>query len=133
MSGILDDLIKSANNVPITGVVVGLFGAFVSEYDEFKFDTSHHTISEVAKEVKKRYGDGVFGFRRCYYIHGKQHFHDKGWVYLSGKVELKNDIFDRNLPDEKILRSNMECNNLAAIIKVRGRAFPFNKDDIVLN
>ena len=133
MGAILEQLIKQANSTPITGVYVGLFGAFFSETDEFQFDTEKRDVNAIAKEVRRRYGKMAFGFRRCYYLHGKQKFSDKGWIYLSGDVESKEDVFKKNLPNEDILRRNMEFNDIQAIIRMAGHAFPFNKEDKLLS
>ena len=133
MSAILNSLMRKMNLKPVTCVMVGLFGTFFSEEDEFEFDTANTTLVDVAKEVRKRYGDGAFGFRRCYYLHGEQHFTDKGWVYLSGEINRKDDVFARNLESESILRGNMEYNHINAVLKTNGRFFPFAKDDIVLD
>ena len=133
MGAILEQLIKQANSTPVTGVYVGLFGAFFSETDEFQVDTDKCDINTIAKEVRKRYGEMAFGFRRCHYLHGERKFNDAGWIYFSGDIESKEEVFKKNLPNENILRKNMEYNDIPAIIRMAGRAFPFNKEDKLLS
>ena len=133
MGAILEKLIKQANSTPITGVYVGLFGTFFSETDEFPFDTDKRDVNAIAKEVRKRYGKMAFGFRRCYYLHGEQKFRDKGWIYLSGDIESKDEVFKKNLPNEDILRNNMKFNDVPAVIRMEGHVFPFNKEDKLLS
>ena len=133
MGAILEQLIKQANSTPVTGVYVGLFGAFFSETDEFQFDTDKCDINTIAKEVRKRYGKMAFGFRRCYYLHGEQKFRDEGWIYLSGDIESKDEVFKKNLPKEDILRNNMKFNDVPAVIRMEGHVFPFNQKDKLLS
>lgn len=130
---ILSSIVAAANSTPAHGVEVGLYGFFFSESSEFPMDDTSD-IFEVAKEVVKRYGDRAYGFRRCYYLHGVQHFVDEGWAFLSGKVRTASEVLSGTSPRERILRDNVKINGMRAVIDLLGgRVFPFDpQKDVII-
>lgn len=125
--------VSNANTTPIHGVMVALYGFIVSDSDEFRMaDTSN--VRKVAKKVAEKYGGRAYGFRRCFYLKGKQHFIDKGWVYLNGTVRTAKDVLAGNDPSEQILRNNVRINGMKAVIEIGRSAFQFDPNkDLVIN
>lgn len=123
-------------------VLVGLFGFFLSEVDDFYVSYSKlDDLESICKLVRKRYGNMAFGFRRLRPV-GHQPFGrddeylDPGWIYIcGGKVESAKEVLSRDDPKEEVLRSNIRCNKIAAILKTPvGKTFQFDpKKDIVLD
>lgn len=59
-----------------------------------------------------------------------------GMYYINGKVESLEEVEARNSPDERILRSNMRCNDYTHIVKTtNGYSWtqPLNPGDKVVN
>lgn len=118
-------------------VHVGLFGFFLSEVDDFYVSYGKvDDLESICKLVRKRYGDMAFGFRRLRPFGNDDEYLDPGWIYIcGGKVESAKEVLSRDDPKEKILRSNIRCNKIAAILKTPvGKTFQFDpKKDIVLD
>ena len=128
----MSKLIEESNSTPVYGVLVGLFGFFVSDMDEFQMDDTSD-LYKVSDAVMSRYGHRAFGFRRCFYLHGKQHFTDAGWVYLHGKIRTADEILNSDNPSERILRENVRINGIKSVIDTGGRTFPFDPEkDVIL-
>lgn len=129
---ILDKVIKEANSTPVYGVQVGLLGSFFSDEDEFPISDISNLLA-VAKEVEEKYGIRAYGFRRCYYLRGKKHFLDDGWVFFRGTVRTAAQVLAETSPSEQILRDNVRWNHMSAVINTAGRTFPFTLGkDIIL-
>ena len=130
----LEKITAKASKTPANGVKVGLYGFMFSESSEFQMDDTSD-IHKVAAEVRRRYGCRAYGFRRCYYLHGRQDFVDKGWVFLGGTVRTANEVMIANDPSEHTLRINIKCNDMKAVIYLAsGQVFVFNPDkDILLD
>ncbi len=105
-------------------VIVGLFGFFLSEVDDFYVSYSKlDDLESICKLIRKRYGNMAFGFRRLRPF-GQRPFGrddeylDPGWIYIcGGKVESAKEVLSRDDPKEEVLRSNIRCNKIAAILK----------------
>lgn len=95
----------------------------------------------MAKDIVGRHGATPFAFyfttrsRKKTDLDSKQTARSCTY-YLGGKVETLEEVEARNLPDERILRSNMECNGYARII-VNTNSWkvtqPLRDDDVVLD
>lgn len=97
-------------------------------------ETSRKKISDPdPKKVKQV--DGAYGFRiikQEQVLDGSGVFKGSqkylpGEYYFNGAVYTLNQVKDQ-FPDEKILISNMECNNYKKVIKCGHRFFPFDKN-----
>lgn len=95
---------------------------------------------KLAAEITERYGAKPYGFR--FTTRGREdHELDSKVIatspmhYFGVKVETLAEVQARNLPDERILRSNMECNGYDRIVVTTSGwkwTQPLNADDIVL-
>lgn len=84
---------------------------------------------ELAKDVEERYSAKPYGFSfTTYETYGpivedgvefkadQKKLESSGIYYITGKVESAKEILSRTDSDERILRSNIECNNIKAIV-----------------
>ena len=111
---------------------VCMYGFFLSEETYIPVNDVTDVLS-IAEKIMKEFHERAFAFRRMTVASKKAKYIDPGWLYLSGKVELKSEVFARNDPQEDILRTNMEHNDLDAIIRIFDHAMPFDpKKDVNL-
>lgn len=76
---------------------------------------------EMSHSVMERYGARPYGFYFTTRGRGSNDLDSKqvassNFYYLGGKIETRAEVFARNDPKERILRSNMECNGIDRIV-----------------
>ena len=94
----------------------------------------------MSADIVERHGARPYAFKFTTRSRGPDDLDSKvtassGYYYLGGKVETRDEIEARNLPVEKILRSNMRCNGWDRIwTSTQGYRWtqPLNADDVVL-
>ena len=116
-------------------------GTFVAEMSTKEIDLwDIDKAVKMSYGIKERYGATPYGFQFITKGRGISDLDSKvtkrsSMFYLGGEVLTLEDVKDRNDPSDKILISNMECNNYKRVItnansyKFTG---PFNKGDVVL-
>lgn len=124
------------------------FVTFVSPGTLFHEETTEEIESwdvpkavEMSRKIVERHGARPFAF---YFTTRKRTENDlDSWesarssrYYLGGRVETLSEVRKRNLPDEQILLSNMECNGWDKII-VNTNSYrttqPFLEGDVLLD
>ena len=94
----------------------------------------------MSKDITERYNSKPFGFQFSTRERGDKDLDSKvtersGTYYLGGKVMTVDDV-KREMPNEKILISNMERNNIWKVV-VNTNSWritqPLNADDVVLD
>ena len=96
---------------------------------------------EIAGDIKERYGARPYGFQFLTRERGDDDLDSSvteksPMYYLGGKVRTLAEVQADNLPDEKILLSNMDANGWDRIITTtEGWKWvqPLEKEDVVLN
>lgn len=117
-------------------------GTFVAETTEKPIASWNvDKAVEMARSVSERYGAKPYGFRFSTRARQDDELDSKvvkssGTYYLGGRVETKDEVFARNDPAEKILRANMECNDIEKII-INDNSWrytgAFGADDVLLD
>lgn len=122
-------------------------GTFVSETTRHELDGWNVDAAvQLARDVVVRHGARPYGFRfstevkEVVYTKGVPDIKTKAetspMYFLGGTVETLEQIEDRNLKSEEILRSNMRCNGYDRVLVNTNSyksTWPLNKDDIVLD
>jgi hypothetical protein len=116
-------------------------GTFVSEISEHAINSwDVDAAIKLSNSIVERHGAKPYGFRFMTRSREDNELDSKvtetsNMYYLGGKVYTKAEVFARNDPDESVLRSNMEFNNIDRII-VNTNSYkitlPLNEGDIVL-
>lgn len=117
-------------------------GTFVHETSMKEIDSwDVRKAVEMANGITERYGSKPFGF--YFQTKGRdEHEMDSKVIdsskmyYLGGKVESFAEVCERNDPNERILRSNMEGNHWEYIITNTNSykiTQPLRKGDVVLS
>ena len=115
-----------------TYVLVFLHRFILSDEECFSISEDEDVIS-VAEKVMDKYHEKAFAFRRFKVFHGNKRYIDPGFMYLTGNVETRDEVYARNDPSEDILRRNMEYNDYRAMIRIGPHAMPFDpKKDVNL-
>lgn len=99
------------------------------------------TAIEMAFEIRERYNARPYGFQFSTRERGHEDLDSKvtqfsGVYYLGGKIETLAEIERRNLPEEKILLSNMKSNGWDKIVTNRNSwrwTMPLREKDILLD
>ena len=94
----------------------------------------------LSRKIKERHGATPYGFRFITRSRGDGDLDSKissrsPFYYLGGTVYTKEEIIERNLPEEDILRKNIEYQNIEKIIiNTNSWKFTaaFDKDDILI-
>lgn len=117
-------------------------GTFVHEETEKPIDSwDVEKAKDMARKIKERHGATPFAFYFTTRSRTEKELDSKVTeksctYFLGGKVETLEEVKARNLPDEKILRRNMEANNIKKIL-VNTNSYkvtvPLEKDDVVLD
>lgn len=73
-----------------------------------------------ARAVVERYDSRPYAFQFSTRTRGPEDLDSKvsarsSYYFINGKIETREEIMARNDPKEEILRTNMECNNFAAV------------------
>lgn len=101
-------------------------------------DTSTEKVNDRA--IPKKFPKGAVAFRffeRTEITEGKETLHGKPkghshWYYVEGEKLSLEQVKEKH-PGEKVLISNMEINDCENIVWTKsGRAFPLEKNDIIL-
>lgn len=106
-------------------------GIFVSETDDVAIN--HKDPMQVVCP-KNAYGFRFFEKAECIIDGEKLTGEAKNFsptYYVAGDV-LTLEYIKQNMPNEKILISNMECNKWDKVINVFGSFFPFKDNDILI-
>lgn len=99
-------------------------GTFVSESSSVEVSSWNvNEAMELAHGIQERHGATPYGF--YFLTRGRGEFdmdskvieQSKGIYYLGGTIFSRQDVIDRDDPNERILRSNMESNNIDRIIE----------------
>jgi len=96
---------------------------------------------KMARDIKERHGATPFAFYFTTRARTEKELDSKQVkksfkYYLGGKVETLAEVKARNLPDERILLSNMECNGWDRIVTNTNSwkvTQPLFADDVVLD
>jgi hypothetical protein len=117
-------------------------GSFVAEVSERPIKSWNvASAKRMAKRIKERHGATPYGFRFVTRGRGARDLDSKiikrsPLYYLGGKVETLAEVKARATEKEKILVSNMECNNIKRII-TNNNSWKFtgelHDDDVVLS
>lgn len=97
-------------------------GTFVPETRTMPVDSwDVDKAVELARGIIERHGAKPYGFQFSTRGRSGKELDSKvikssGIYYLGGKIETKGEVLARNDPKERILRSNMEYNDIAKII-----------------
>jgi hypothetical protein len=117
-------------------------GTFFDEESTIEIDTWNiNKAIEMSRSVKERYGATPFGF--YFYTRAREDneldskvINKSNMYYLGGKIETLEDVKSRNDPDDRILISNMQNNNISRII-INSNSWkvtkPLEETDVVLN
>lgn len=106
--------------------------------------------AKMAKKIKERHGARPYGFRFEERIVAdpiddgeggllsveQKTTRTSGTYFLTGKVETYDDVVRRADPRERILRSNMRCNDYALVVSNTNSylsTHPFDKEDFVVD
>lgn len=117
-------------------------GTFVSERTEKPIDSWNVDLAvSMAKDIKERHGAKPYGFYFTTRGRSDDELDSKvvktsGMYYLGGTVETIKEVFDRNDPKERILRSNMENNGIKKVITNNNSwriTLPLKEEDVVLD
>lgn len=117
-------------------------GTFVHETSTKRIETwDVEQAKAMAKDIVERHGATPFAFYFTTRSRGETDLDSKQTAqsctyYLGGRIETLEEVKARNLPDERILRSNMECNGYARIIvntNLWKVTQPLRDDDVVLD
>jgi len=117
-------------------------GTFVSEMTSKPIKTWDVSLAvQMVDTIKERYGATPYGFYFTTRSRGPTDLDSKeikrsAMYYLGGKVLTLKQIKKRNDASDKILISNMECNNWDRVIVNTNSwkcTLPLNKEDIVLD
>lgn len=116
-------------------------GSFCSEQTQKPIDEwDVETAKDMVRNIKERHGATPYGF----YFSTRERKDDEldskvtktsSMYYLGGKIETLAEVKARKDPNDKILISNMECNEWDRIITNTNSwkiTQPLGKDDIVL-
>lgn len=117
-------------------------GTFVSEETTRpidKWDTDHAVT--MAHEITERHGATPFGFQFTTRSRSESDLDSKvtsesPMYYLGGTIRTLEEVISENKPDESILRSNMETNDIKRIITNNNswrHTSVLNDNDIVLD
>lgn len=126
----------------------GTFCAEVSERPIKSWDVQQ--ACEISKEITERHAAKPYAFVFVTYLvaddvddgHGgkmkvqPKEVKSSGYYFLGGKVSSFADVVVRNKSDEYILRTNMECNDIKAVVENCNSykwTQPFDVDDVVVN
>lgn len=116
-------------------------GTFVSESSIVEIDSwDVNKAIEIAKTIKERHDATPYGFLFITRERNDDELDSKitnksNMYFLGGKIETIEEIEKRNLPEERILISNMKCNDWDKVITNTNSwkiTLPFEKDDILL-
>lgn len=116
-------------------------GTFVSETSTSEIENwDLDTAIKLSVSIKERYGATPYGFRFTTRGRGERDLDSKvtatsRMYYLGGTVYTLDEVLARNDPDEDILRSNMQNNNIKRVIVNTNSwkvTMPLEDDDIVL-
>lgn len=116
-------------------------GTFVSETSTSEIESWNlDTAIKLSNNIKERYGAKPYGFRFTTRARGERDLDSKitatsRMYYLGGTVYTLDEVLARNDPDEDILRSNMQNNNIKRVIVNTNSwkvTMPLEDDDIVL-
>ena len=126
-------------------------GTFFSETNDDYID-SWDTVkaTDMAKDIKQRYGAKPYGFRFATRLVAKpisdgaggkldvqpKTIKTSGLYFLGGKLETIDDVFARDLKEESILRSNMEANRMYVVCENTNSyraTIPFEEDSTLLD
>lgn len=117
-------------------------GTFVAEQTEQEINEwDVETAIKMSRKIKERYGATPYGFQFTTRERKSTDFDSKEvkrspMYYLGGEIFTVEDIRKRNLPDERILLSNMECNGWDRIV-VNTNSWkwtqPLKEGDVVLD
>lgn len=122
-------------------------GTFVSETNRVEVESWNvdHAV-ELARQTIQRHGARPYGFaftsetRKVVHRDGipdiKTDVTRSPMYYIGGKVETLQEIVDRNLKSEEILRSNMICNGYDRVIVNTNSyksTWPLHAEDVVLD
>ena len=117
-------------------------GTFVHEETQKPIDSwDVEKAKKMADDISERYGATPFAFQFVTRAREENELDSKevkrsGRYYLGGKVETLEQVKQRNSPDERILRSNMEGNGWNRIITNTNSwkvTQPLEDDDVVLD
>lgn len=116
-------------------------GSFVSEETVKEIDNwDVEKAKEMARSINERYGATPYGFRFQTRSRGPDDLDSKitktsPIYYLGGRVRTLAEVLADDLPDERILRSNMVNNNIASVVE-NTNSWKFtaelNEGDVVL-
>ncbi len=116
-------------------------GTFVSEQTTKPIDAWDPDVAlEMASTIVERYNARPYGFQFITRSRGPDDLDssviDRSPIYyIGGTVETREEVFARNDPDERILRANMENNDIDRIwVSTSGwkTTMPLREKDIVL-
>lgn len=116
-------------------------GTFVVEMTERPIDSwDVDAAIAMAAEIVERYNARPYGFRFSTRTREEDDLDSKVSAtspmhYFAGTISTLEEVKARDLPDEKILRSNMECNGYDRIITTETPwkwTQPLEPEDIVL-
>lgn len=117
-------------------------GTFVAEATKKPIEAWDPEIAvRMARKVSERYGAKPYGFQfsTCTREADDLDSHVSAtspMYYIGGKIETLAEVKTRALPEERILRTNMECNGWDRVI-VNDNSWritrPLEKTDIILN
>lgn len=115
-------------------------GSFFNETNEREIDEWDIEEAEnMAKTIKQRYNATPFGFRFVTNRFNEETFakekvKESAMYFLGGEIKTLKEV-KREMPDKKILISNMESNHINKVI-VNDNSWrvilPFDEDDILL-
>lgn len=117
-------------------------GTFVAEETTKEIDSwDTQKAIEMSKNIKERHGALPYGFqfhtcKRSFRDFNNKEIKRSNMYYLGGEILTLAEVEAKNDPSNKILISNMKCNNWDKII-VNTNSWkwtqPLNPDDIILN
>lgn len=117
-------------------------GTFVAEQTSIEIDSwDIDSARKMAQGIVERYDATPYGFCFTTRRRGPDDLdsHEtarSGTYFLHGRIHTKAEVMARSLPDEDILRSNMNGNGYEGVVMgVAGRysfCFPFRDGDVLL-
>ena len=125
-------------------------GTFFSETSEKRISSwSIKRATTMARKVKERYEVLPYGFRFHTYLEAdpvqveghrmkveRKRLKSSGVHYITGTIRTAEEILEGTDPDEAILRSNVRCNNISAVIVNENScrvSQSFEKDDVLVD
>jgi len=126
-------------------------GTFMSESTRKKIDAWSPTLAcSLAKKIKERHGATPYGFRFVTMLEAKpveveggekmdvlpKQVKNSGIYFITGTIRTAEEVLAGTDPEENILRSNVRCNNIPAVIENCNSyksTMPFEKQDLLVD